>query len=485
VEIELEQLSSGGSEPPVPESGEGTSRTVILLLGGVAVALIILFWVARPDPGETAAGTPRTSTTTTLATTTTSAVEPTTTEAPTTTRRSASNRAAAITIGDQYVGEDGHDRIRVLAFPSQAVQVDGGWLATSERPGLFFSEDGLDWSREENYPTEHGVVQLHSDGENVFVSGVDRNMTRSWLREPDGSFTPLDTVPVIGRESNFSEIVDVSLTGVVAGNNVELSSPIADEELSVKLADIVGMPVDPSVCSLVLTAQIDFLNCEGEVVETHRFARLDDNQINCLFNLSFQSRSRARLIIDDNDREGAMELTPGAYLAGLHLVDEGAVALVAGLDRACTAESIAIQLMLLNVNGQQTVLTELTADLTQGANPQLVRRDGALHLLVDNRAFVVSNAAAELLDEPVELERPEAAEDGRFVIGAGPLIGFVEAADGRLSGRVWLSADNQTWTEVQIEPTVIDIRLLASSSDVAVLSVLGPLASELARIPLR
>jgi hypothetical protein len=191
------------------------------------------------------------------------------------------------------------------------------------------------------------------------------------------------------------------------------------------------------------------------------------------------------VILDLDGRESAMELTPGVFLAGLQLVNGGAVALVADLDGFCTEEDLRIQLLLLDSNGRQVLIAEVDSDLVNGPAPTLVRRDGAIHLLVGNRAFVVSSTGNEVLPDLVELPRPDGAGDGRFAIGGGPLLGFVEVADGRATGTVWLSADGLTWTDIRVDEVVNDIGLFASSEQLAILSLLGPLATELVRVPLR
>ena len=127
VRVEIDEVDSGSTDAPEPEAPSPKQRSRSLLLGvcAVVVALVVALLAIRPSEGETAAGTQR-------QTPTTATVSPATSSVSTPTETVAPAIPAAFAGSDVVWGPSGF----LALLPTGSI---------GSLPALYRSDDGLDW----------------------------------------------------------------------------------------------------------------------------------------------------------------------------------------------------------------------------------------------------------------------------------------------------------------------------------------------------
>lgn len=237
------------------------------MLGVFALVVGLLWWAARPSPGQTAASTPIRPPTTTVA------------SVPTTVNPSTTESEPSIPVTSIRTFSDGLERVPFEDFIQQVAPTDEGWIGYGTRtsssdfrgplPSIMRSVDGLNWEpAETNLPTSILYAVSFADGGGGGAVFAEEHAA-SWWESVDG--TTWSEVGRVSFESGFSlNGADVMPSAVIVYATASGSAVDGTREipgLGTYLLDTFGVRVDEPICKIDRTSNLTiFRGCGGDVV---------------------------------------------------------------------------------------------------------------------------------------------------------------------------------------------------------------------------
>lgn len=395
VRVEIDEVDSGSTDAPEPEAPSPKQRSRSLLLGvcAVVVALVVALLAIRPSEGETAAGTQR-------QTPTTATVSPATSSVSTPTETVAPAIPAAFAGSDVVWGPSGF----LALLPTGSI---------GSLPALYRSDDGLDWEHVEVEipPIDETAIDFVDYSNLIAAGGQNFAILRTgFSNEGQGPRrAPRITERLVSADGQ-RWVLDGAVTTV---QHQTLASP------SFHVSNAFGFSIGAAVlqgtsgvgCEALLGSEVNpFANPQL----IHRFGRVEPTEVRASSGVAHTQLSAARIASFTSNELSVDTLAAcGVSPDNLDSVRLASIEII-------TPEDAVRQIPL-----PETVID--AGDLGDWPQPSLFGTDDGLLALLQRSVWHLDIDTEEwtwLLDLPAEADsiRDYQIVDGRYVVGLAEAV---------------------------------------------------------------